>query len=105
MNSKLIAELENSGAILWEKDTVAIADLLRRAAALIERQAAEIEKLREALEMYADPAFYHGCAFMFDRPTGGFDEDFSLDHGDENYDYEKPGKLARAALAATEEKK
>jgi hypothetical protein len=74
--------------------------LLVDASMVIERQAAEIERLRGALSVYADPGFYHGCAFMFDRPTGGFDEDFSLDHGDEDYDYEKPGKLARAALAA-----
>lgn len=55
----------------------------------------EIEKLRAALEVYADPGFYHACMFMFDRPTGGFDEDFDYD---EDYERDMPGKLARAAL-------
>lgn len=56
-------------------------------------------EMREALEFYADPEVYHGCAFMFDRPTGGFDEDFSDDHGHGGYDREMPGKRARAALS------
>lgn len=60
--------------------------------------AGEVEKLVEALKFYADPEVYHGCAFMFDRPTGGFDGDFSKDHGHEHYKRAMPGKTARAAL-------
>lgn len=52
------------------------------------------ELLVEALMAYADPGFYFGCGFAFDRPTGGFDEDFS-----ETEEYGvKPGKLARETL-------
>jgi hypothetical protein len=51
--------------------------------------------LTEALAFYADPETYHACGFMFDRPTGGFDED----HGHEDYDRPMPGKRARQALA------
>ena len=49
----------------------------------------------EALQVYADPSFYHACSFIFDRPTGGFDEDFSPD---EFYGREMPGKLARETI-------
>jgi hypothetical protein len=63
---------------------------------------AEVERLREALEFYADPETYHGCAFLFDRPTGGFDDDFDSDHGHEDYNRPMPGKLARAALSEKE---
>jgi hypothetical protein len=58
----------------------------------------ELKRLREALAVYADPSFYHACSFMFDRPTGGFDEDFDFD---EDYGRDMPGKMARAALAST----
>jgi hypothetical protein len=54
--------------------------------------------LLKALELYADPGFYHGCGFMFDRPTGGFDGDFSKDPTGQ-YDRKMPGKLARQAIA------
>lgn len=58
-----------------------------------------IARLREALSFYADPGTYHAVSFMFDPPCGGFQDDFSDDHGD--YVYEgrrKPGKLARQVL-------
>jgi hypothetical protein len=67
-----------------------------------ERTRAENQRLREALAFYADPGTYHACAFYFDPPTGGFDEDFDEDHGDEFYDRPMPGKTARAALALPE---
>ena len=53
----------------------------------------------DALMVYGNPEFYHACAFMFDRPTGGFDEDFQRRHGHPDYDRPMPGKLARSALA------
>lgn len=58
----------------------------------------ENERLRAALEQYANPAFYHAIMFMFDRPCGGFADDFSDDHGDAFYDRPMPGKAAREAL-------
>jgi len=61
----------------------------------------QVRVLREALEIYANPDFYFACSFFFDRPTGGFDEDFDYD---EQYERDMPGKIARAALAATKEK-
>lgn len=70
-------------------------DFGKEAAALLVNQAKEVERMREALEVYADPSFYHACSFLFDRPTGGFDEDFDYD---EDYGREMPGKLAREAL-------
>lgn len=57
---------------------------------------AENARLREALEFYADPGSYHACSFIFDPPTGGFDDDF--DEGHEGYERPMPGKCARAAL-------
>jgi hypothetical protein len=58
---------------------------------------AALDAVVEALQVYADPTFYHACSFMFERPTGGFDEDFGPN---EDYDYDKPGKHARETLAA-----
>jgi len=58
----------------------------------------KIGTLEETLVFYADPETYHGCAFMFDKPTGGFDEDFSADHGHEDYDRSMPGQKARDIL-------
>jgi hypothetical protein len=88
---------------------IATCGIVRRAieqaavAAERERWQAEIEKLSDALAVYADPSFYHACSFMFDRPTGGFDEDFDFDS---DYDRDMPGKLARDTLRAlpTQEK-
>ena len=57
--------------------------------------AASALRLVDALKVYADPGFYHACMFMFDRPTGGFDEDFDYD---EEYERAMPGKLARMTL-------
>jgi hypothetical protein len=54
---------------------------------------AELARLREALEFYADPDTYFAVGFMFDPPTGDFADDFDdTDLG------RKPGKRAREAL-------
>lgn len=57
--------------------------------------------LIEALSLYGNPQFYHGVSFRFDRPTGGFDEDF--DHSEE-YERDMPGKYAREVLTSLVEK-
>jgi cell division septum initiation protein DivIVA len=63
---------------------------------------AERDRLRGALEFYADPETYFGVAFMADRPCGDFVEDFEKLTGDLGHPdggaWEKPGKRARAAL-------
>ena len=66
----------------------------------LERDAlrARVRVLTEALEFYADPATYRAIAFLPDPPCGEFAEDFD-DPGDQNFPGERPGKLARAALA------
>lgn len=61
-----------------------------------EEQEEYIQSIEDALAQYADPGFYHGIGFRFDKPCGGFDEDFSI--SDSEYDYKKPGKLAREVL-------
>ena len=68
-----------------------------------------LETLLEALDFYANPDTYWACSFIFDRPTGGFDDDFSdhKEYGDfldgntpDCYyeDRERPGMAARKAL-------
>ena len=57
-----------------------------------------VDQMWEALDYYASPETYHGCAFMFDPPTGGFDQDFDEDHGHPDYNRPMPGKLARLVL-------
>jgi hypothetical protein len=57
-------------------------------------ESAENERLRKALQFYADPASYFGVGFWPDPPCGGFLDDFS-DTGDLGL---KPGKQARAVL-------
>jgi len=71
-----------------------------RAATALRALLSEREVMRGALEFYANPETYHACGFMFDPPTGGFDEDFSDDHGHEDYPRAMPGKAARQALSA-----
>lgn len=68
-----------------------------------------LTQLIDALEFYANPDTYWACMFMFDSPTGGFDDDFSdfKEYGDfldgetpDCYyeDRERPGLAARKAL-------
>jgi hypothetical protein len=64
----------------------------------IDKRDETIAILREALRFYADPGNYHAISFMFDRPCGGFADDFSKDHGDEFYRRRMPGALARRVL-------
>lgn len=65
------------------------------ASARADASEAEVARLREALEFYAEPETYHGVAFMLDPPGGGWAEDFDYDA---EYERDMPGKLARAAL-------
>jgi hypothetical protein len=112
-DSRILHELAGAASLCWEPKPTGVFDSqtaigfveqalkeLRESAALAEKPALtdeQIEALVEALNVYADPGFYHACAFMFDRPTGGFDEDFSFDEG---YGRDMPGKLARETLDA-----
>lgn len=74
----------------------------------VEIEAEELIKLVDALEFYANPNVYWACSFFFDRPTGGFDEDFSDYHEfkdfcpeDSEFEHqnrERPGLTARKAL-------
>ena len=56
----------------------------------------ERDRYKEALEFYANPGTYWAVAFAFDPPTGGFDDDF-----EETEIGRRPGKRARAAIAAS----
>ena len=66
--------------------------------ALRERIAAGVEVLLDAVEFYADPDSYFAVSVLADRPSGGFADDFSEDHGNDFYDRAMPGKYAREAL-------
>jgi len=50
----------------------------------------------ETLALYANPASYHACAFLADRPAGWFADDTSHD---KQYGRRMPGKEARKTLA------
>ena len=58
----------------------------------------KIEYLSEALEFYADPNSYFGIIIFGDHPCGDFADDFSEDHGFNQYDRPMPGKYAREVL-------
>ena len=60
--------------------------------------------LASALSFYGNPASYHAVGFWVDPPAGGFADDFSEDHGDDYYDRDMPGKLAREVLATVRER-
>lgn len=62
-------------------------------------QIAAFEMVLTALAFYADPDTYFAIGFFPDPPCGEFMEDFST-HGGYDDDLERPGKRARAALAA-----
>ena len=63
----------------------------------------KIEKLADALWFYADPDTYFAIGFFSDKPCGEFIDDFSDDHGFNQYDRAMPGKLARQVLKETDE--
>ena len=62
-------------------------------------RAAGGERLREALEFYADPDTYFAVLVVGDAPCGEFADDFS-EHGDADFPAGdlRPGKRAREAL-------
>jgi hypothetical protein len=63
--------------------------------------AAEVGRLRAALEFYADPDTYFAIGIFADPPCGEFIDDFS-EHGHPEYPAGdmRPGKRAREALTA-----
>lgn len=78
-----------------------VCELQADVCALTERAAAAERERDEALDVvsfYANPESYHAISFLFDRPCGDFANDFSEDHGHEDYERPMPGKLAREIL-------
>ena len=71
-----------------------------RASAEITRLRLSNNRMREALEFYANPQTYVAIGFWPDSPCGDFMDDFSDDHGDETADGFRPGKRARSALTS-----
>jgi hypothetical protein len=59
----------------------------------LKMQLKENERLREALEFYADPETYFAIAFLPDPPCGPFI------HDTDDVEPGKPGAVARRALA------
>ena len=97
MKADKIAEFADKGLL---DDHELVQAFARHRLAETARLEAEIERLRGALEFYADPGIYHAISIIGDRPCGEFYDDFSQDHGDPDYKREMPGKTARTALAA-----
>jgi len=71
------------------------APIQHEAADTLERQAAEIERLRRAMTFYAEPENWHGTYCIGHAPMND-DWDDALQHP--LYPDGKPGKRARAAL-------
>jgi hypothetical protein len=91
---------EHRGQLLIEiKETIKERD---RAYADYAALRSKATRLRAAVEFYADPATYMAIAFLPDPPCGDFVEDFD-DPDDPDLPGVRPGKLARATLAATED--
>ena len=62
-----------------------------------------LRQAKESLEFYGDPETYFGIAMIGDPPHGDFFEDFDAEvQTDIGTLYNKPGKRARAAIAAIE---
>jgi hypothetical protein len=58
-----------------------------------------IVRLTKALEFYAEPGNYHTIRFVADKFRGPFMDDFSEDHGDDDfYRLPMPGAIARRTL-------
>ncbi len=51
-----------------------------------------------ALERYANPESYHALLIVPDRPAGWFADDFSEDHGSDDYARPMPGAWARRVI-------
>jgi len=57
-----------------------------------------LQKAINVLEFYANPDTYFAIAFIADQPAGEFVDDFSNDHGCDQYERPMPGKMARYAI-------
>ena len=105
--SDLIKRLERSADVLEQGSVFARGKNVEEwnAAARDMRDAiAEIERLKAALEFYAQADTYHAITFLPDRPCGEFIDDFDLGYGDfTEWDYDRPmpGMRARYALTST----
>ena len=97
----LLKEMRSVAASDWAKEQGEEDDLNEWAStieAAMREKDAEIERLREALDFYADPETYFGLMVLGDPPCGAFADDFSDDHGHPYLDGPRYGKTARAAL-------
>ena len=75
------------------------AEQCRQLVAQVNEEDEEADRMREALEFYADPDTYFAISFLTDPPCGAFADDFDEDHGAPEYTRRPmPGKKARKAL-------
>jgi hypothetical protein len=80
------------------RDVAELTERCEQLVAHVNQEDEEADRMREALEFYADPENYHAIAFLPNRPCGEFAEDFDENHGHPDYDRPMPGKRAREAL-------
>lgn len=92
-NGHLLPIHNDDACIVCRDDEIAA---LRAAIATFD--ASDLGKALDVVEFYADPENYHAISFLFDRPCGGFADDFDEDHGHPDYNRPMPGKLARGLL-------
>lgn len=95
----LVLEIDHGECANAEANAAFIAAAREAVPALLD----ENDRLREALEFYADPDTYFAIAVFADAPCGDFADDFEELDGDLGHPgggaWVKPGKRARAALA------
>lgn len=93
------APLQEDGKLPEDSNKVEeLTERCEQLVAQINEEDEEAERMREALEFYADPDTYFGMSIICDPPCGDFYRDFDEDHGNDFYDRAMPGKQARDAL-------
>jgi len=83
--------------------------LLTTCQAELTRVQDEVERLKKALEFYANPDNYFALMIIGDSPCGDFINDLDQDYMEftempyDHYERPMPGKTARQALTGTQE--
>jgi len=95
---KLIEQTYKSDRGLEEAGVEAMLAQDRQHRAQMAHKNHQLSRCAEVLGFYASAETYHAIAIIPDRPAGAFADDFSDDHGDEDYARAMPGKAARALL-------